>query len=365
MTSIDNSFPIPIDLVIEILARLQAKYIGRCRCVSKLWANILCRQDFTELFLTKSFARPQLLFACLMNDSGLSFFSSSHQPQKILTAIDTTYLTHVPKTYQVCGTINGLICLKGIRIFKGCMNPASALVLCNPTTRESLPLPKMKTTRRKENDVKSYFGYVPTEKQFKVLSMTLPVKGNSEGHQVLTFRTDKKLSWRMITRCIPHRPDRNWGICISGVLYYTAVVIEESLEVITVVVCFDFGSEKFSVLKVMETFKRTLPNTTTPVNYNGKLGLLMTEESNWVINGISRYFELWVLEDAGKHEWSNHEIVLSYHPTMPHYVFYYNIERDTVRVARIRGMEGVKGNGCRIFLNHVETVELIQNILVR
>ncbi|XP_010489761.1 PREDICTED: putative F-box protein At3g23960 [Camelina sativa] len=194
----------------------------------------------------------------------------------------------------------------------------------------------------------------------------------------------------MITCCVPHRPDRNWGICINGMLYYTAVVIEESLEV-TVVVCFDFGSEKFSVLKVVETFKRTLPNTTTPVNYNGKLGLLMTEESNWVINGISRYFELWVLEDAGKHEWSKRtcvlppswktlignrilyfvgmistdEIVLSYHPTMPHYVFYYNIERDTVRVARIRGMEGVKGYGCRIFLNHVENVELIQNILVR
>lgn len=177
MTSTENSFPIPIDLVMEILSRLPAKYVGRCRCVSKLWATILCRKDFTELFLKKSFARPQLLFACL-KDNGLFLFSS-HQPQthnEISAAIDTSYLTHVPMTYQVCGMINGLICLKGMRIFKGSKKPTLALVLCNPTTGESLTLPKMKMKRREIFEVKSYFGYDPSEKQFKVLFMTLPCK---------------------------------------------------------------------------------------------------------------------------------------------------------------------------------------------
>ncbi|XP_010495953.1 PREDICTED: putative F-box protein At2g19630 [Camelina sativa] len=60
----ENSVWNPIDLIIEILLRLPVNSIARCRCVSKLWATILSRTDFTELFLTRSLARPKLLFAC-------------------------------------------------------------------------------------------------------------------------------------------------------------------------------------------------------------------------------------------------------------------------------------------------------------
>jgi len=48
---------IPNDLVYEILLRLPAKSVARCRCLSKLWSSILSHQDFTELFLTKSSIR--------------------------------------------------------------------------------------------------------------------------------------------------------------------------------------------------------------------------------------------------------------------------------------------------------------------
>ncbi|XP_013614319.1 PREDICTED: F-box protein DOR-like [Brassica oleracea var. oleracea] len=54
---------IPIELTIEIFSRLPLKSIARCRCVSKHWASILLRPDFTDLFFTKSLARPKLLFA--------------------------------------------------------------------------------------------------------------------------------------------------------------------------------------------------------------------------------------------------------------------------------------------------------------
>ncbi|CAL9216908.1 unnamed protein product, partial [Arabidopsis halleri] len=51
------------DLFLEIFSRLPTYSVGRSRCVSKQWASILGRQDFTELFLTKSSTRPRLLFA--------------------------------------------------------------------------------------------------------------------------------------------------------------------------------------------------------------------------------------------------------------------------------------------------------------
>ncbi|CAN7051565.1 unnamed protein product [Brassica oleracea var. botrytis] len=71
---------IPIELTIEIFSRLPLKSIARCRCVSKHWASILLRPDFTDLFFTKSLARPKLLFA-LPKESEFLFFSS---PQSIV-----------------------------------------------------------------------------------------------------------------------------------------------------------------------------------------------------------------------------------------------------------------------------------------
>jgi len=128
-------------------------------------------------------------------------------------------------------------------------------------------------------------------------------------------------------------------------------------------------------MKVMETFDRDLPSSTTMINYNGKLGLLMTEESTDIVSGTSKSFELRVLEDAEKHDWSKHvymlpplwknvvgeetklrllgmvgsctnEIVFSYkYPStfMPSYVFYYNIERNTIIRLEIQGMEELNG----------------------
>ncbi|CAL9242021.1 unnamed protein product [Arabidopsis halleri] len=75
----ENSLPIPVDLIIEIFSRLPFKSIGRCRCVSKHWGSILRRPDFTELFFSMALARPQLLFAYLI-DSKLVFYSVP-QPQ--------------------------------------------------------------------------------------------------------------------------------------------------------------------------------------------------------------------------------------------------------------------------------------------
>ncbi|KAJ4912181.1 putative F-box protein [Raphanus sativus] len=53
---------IPNDLILDIFSRMSINTIARCRCVSKQWWYMLHHQDFTELFLTRSSARPRLLF---------------------------------------------------------------------------------------------------------------------------------------------------------------------------------------------------------------------------------------------------------------------------------------------------------------
>ncbi|KAL1213969.1 putative F-box protein [Cardamine amara subsp. amara] len=77
-----NLDSIPNDLIPDILSRLPAKSISRFRCVSKLWESIICRQDFTELFHTRSSSNPRLLIG--VQQGGEWSFFSSPQPQSSL-----------------------------------------------------------------------------------------------------------------------------------------------------------------------------------------------------------------------------------------------------------------------------------------
>lgn len=158
--------------------------------------------------------------------------------------------------------------------------------ICNPSTGKSLMLPKSNTRRR---GVCSYIRYDPIKKQFKVLSMTWLTRSYkiSEKRQVLTLGASAR-SWRMIKCFIPHYPryvgSRNFDkglydgygseICINGVLYYNKAKVNTSSFEVSMIVCFDFKTEKFNVIKVKEIFYRALPHMLALINYNDKLGFL-------------------------------------------------------------------------------------------
>ncbi|CAN6990689.1 unnamed protein product [Brassica rapa subsp. trilocularis] len=146
------------------------------------------------------------------------------------------------------------------------------------------------------------------------------------------------------------------------------------------VACFDLRDEKFSFVN----FSRAMHGSTVLVNYNGKLGLLMSGDPPGVnISRASESFELWVLQVA---EWSKHVYVLP--PSwkdvvtetmriagiivgtneivlvpglqnVPSYVLYFNVERNTITKVRIQGMETFQGKRFNTYLNYVENVKLL------
>ncbi|CAN6834203.1 unnamed protein product [Brassica oleracea] len=394
-----NSLTLPVEVVTEIFSRLPSKSIARCRCVCKLWSSMLRRQDFTELFLTKSCAHPRLLFACedgneqflyeKKNDSEFLFFSSPqpHNPEENSYVVAVNNLACFPSSYQLFGCTRGFLCYGANLILKATKKRAYVTVICNPSTGQSLILPILKSS--KTSGIESYLGYDPVSKEFKVLSMELWSESGewiSAKHEVLTLGT-KNLSWRMVKCCIPHNCSDKW-ICISGVIYYEAPDNWASMR--SMVVCFDLRSEKFSFVNFMETSSKEMPVSTTLINYNDKLGLLMSGDSDdnsgyGCICGESKSLELWVLQDAGKNEWSKHvyvlpppwedvvsedmhiagmvgvnEIVLTpWYKSVPPYVIYFNVERKTITKVGIRGMEAFRGKRFYTFLNYVENVKLL------
>ncbi|KAG7532770.1 F-box associated interaction domain, partial [Arabidopsis thaliana x Arabidopsis arenosa] len=136
-------------------------------------------------------------------------------------------------------------------------------------------------------------GYDPVEKQYKVLSVTWS-KGSKE-YQVLTLGIGEP-SWRIIKCCRPniYHPLHK-GVCINGVLYYICTitgVLKDSM-----IVCFDFKSEKFRFIE--------------------------EGDANLHFVGVTQ----------------TNEIVLASSFSVPFDLFYYNMEKKTMIRLQIQGME--------------------------
>ncbi|CAF2286523.1 unnamed protein product [Brassica rapa] len=374
----EYSETIPHDLIIEIVSRLPTKSVARCRCVSKLWSSLLVHPYFTETYLTRSSASPKILFACV-KDGKVSFYTSPQpdddKASSPITAAAATYHMNFPFDHviDIYRPMSGLVCIRDGRILKGRKTAAMVWEICNPSTGQSVILPKMKS--RKRTGAKSFFGYDPIEKQFKVLSMFTDNDFSSE-HQVLTLSTTGKLSVRIVECGIPHCPLSD-GICISGVLYYKSSTEKR----VRGIMCFDVRSETFRFVKVMEPFIGAVHPQTTLVNYKGKLASVMSGWSYNFIGETCTSFVMYVVQDLEKQEWSKHnykfapglidgffagvtvagELVLSpKFPSSPFYVFYCSLERKSIRRVEIQGMGGFKQ--VYTFVNHVEDVKLMRTV---
>ncbi|KAJ4883425.1 F-box protein DOR [Raphanus sativus] len=348
-----DSLHIPDELIFEILLRLPAKSIARYRCLSKLWASVLDGQDFTDRYLTISSARPQLLFA-VEKDGELSFFTSPHHQPQNQEEDDNT--SHAAVNYH--------------------MTPDSPIIKSRIKTMYGF-------------SVRYLFGYDPVDKQFKVLSIGWARAGYDaiyQEHQVVTLETGK-LSWRMIECGVPHFPCSS-PVCINGVLYYKAA-LHGSTTFNDTIMSFDVRSEKYSFIKVMEPFTELMHPATTLINCNGKLASIRATEC-FCFSRKSTSFEMWVLDDLEKKEWSKHvyklppiwesiaadnalycagvtcsnEVVLvTYSQYNPFYVFYYSLQTDTSRIVEIHGMGAFSAPRVYTFVDHVEDVKLLKGVL--
>ncbi|KAG7600455.1 F-box associated interaction domain [Arabidopsis suecica] len=354
------SYLIPFEILIDIFSRVPARSIARFRCVSKLWESILGSPDFTELFLTKSVARPRLLFA-LEVDKELFVFSSPQpqNPDENSSLVATPY-KYFPKDFpiNICPPLNGLVFLQDLK--------RKLQVVYNPVTGESITLPEVTATTSFK---RSYFGFDPISKKWKVLYMEWSRYGTPKSTYVLTLKTGKCL-WRKIQDPVfPHTPTCD-EICINGALYYGASL---KGSYIYTIVCFDFRFEKFGRIKINGDHKWTL------FNCKGKLGA--HQYNLWGYEKLT----LWVLEDAEKHKWSKSICILpsivykkntivgmtssgelvftpyACYLSNSFYIFFYNIEKKTYTRVNIKGFEEFKHQFTLVhtFLDFVENIKFI------
>ncbi|KAG7598835.1 F-box domain [Arabidopsis suecica] len=329
---------IPTDLMLEILSRLPAKSVRRFLCVSKLWGSMLNRPYFTELFLTRSSARPRLIFGVVKRHGELLLYSSP-QPQNLYKNSSLVVAADFHMKFSVDNNNCGYNCREYIRYCK------------------------------------SFLGFDPIDNQFKVLRMNDNTVRKDWDNYILTLGTENM--WRKIQCPLTHYPVRE-GICINGFLYYLAELADElSDKKSYAIVCFDVRIEKFKFIDA-ECYYHKL------INYKGKVCGIKLEYA--YDGGFPLKLSLWVLEDVEKQEWSKYvyclwdknvkvncnlqvvgmtargEIVLVEEDACkPFYVFYFNPERNSLQSVEIQGV-GETPKWCNIdivfgFVDHVEDLE--------
>ncbi|CAN7042600.1 unnamed protein product [Brassica oleracea var. botrytis] len=151
----------------------------------------------------------------------------------------------------------------------------------------------------------SFLGFDPLDGTYKVLSM--PCYHRSEGENrplVLTLNGDNQESWRLLQEITEHIPCSS-GQCINGVMYYFASLKLDLTDYI--LVSFHVRSEKMSMIKA--PWKLACVRKIFLVVYHGKLACVSSKAS-----GVTKFddIEIWILEDAEKHEWSYKNIHLPF-----------------------------------------------------
>ncbi|KAG7637004.1 F-box protein [Arabidopsis thaliana] len=289
ITCSGNSVQIPFDLIPEILKRLPVKTLARFLSVSKEYTSIIRNRDFMKSYLINSSTRPQSLIFTIAGGGIHCFFSLIDQGESTSSS-KPTYLMNCPhlqlKTFAP--SVHGLICHEPPSTL---IVSSPRLIVSNPSTRRSIILPKIDANHE---CIYHHMGYDPIDGDYKVLCMMKGMHVYQRRYlakelQVFTLR--KGNSWRMVEDFPPHclchedTPD----LCINGVLYYVAMLDTASNHA---VMSFDVRSEKFDLIKGGPDGDLN-PKLT---RYEGKPALLFPG-SDYRIN-------LWVIEDAAKHEWS-------------------------------------------------------------
>ena len=295
---------IPLDLIPEILKDLPVKTLAWFLCVSKPWGCIIRNRDFVKFYLIKSSTHPQsLIFAFKSRRHSKHFFFSSSQHQdrdeSSLSCVASYHMKCHSQPYTaITPSVHGLICY----------GPPSKLMVYNPSTRRSIALPIIDAHRLR---MYHYLGYDPIGGDYKMLCMSRGMharRGRGLAHKIQVLTLGNGSSWRMIEDCPPPHSPESPHICIDGVLFYGGY-LDTSTRLLRkdhVVMSFDVRSEKFGIIKVPS---ERATRFTRMTRYNRKLALMFTGYGGFGC-GYSGYIELWVLEDAARHEWSNKNFVL-------------------------------------------------------
>lgn len=271
---------IPLDLTVEILKKLPAKSIARFRCVSNEWESIINKFIVINSIVTRCLNNPPRDLHFVLNRLSSSSFTNLSWSYLSPQITNEEQLYHEDIFENSKGYRTSFQYVRGLIGFQCSGN--GPFRIHNPTARQfvSLPVTRLPTT------CIYLFGYDPFENQYKVVCR------KPQSCQVLTLGDPTK-QWRDIQCSLGFHFPLEQAVCINGAIYYKASKDSWSDHLLI----FDARSENFDHVQAPEDVL-VHRGVLTLVNYQGKLGCISLNKPN------ENDVDMWVMETAGKQEWS-------------------------------------------------------------
>ncbi|EOA39453.1 hypothetical protein CARUB_v10012646mg, partial [Capsella rubella] len=340
---------LPIELKMDILTRLPAKSLMKFRYVSKMWSSFIRSQELINSFSSKSSTQTRFILA-LSNDGNFSepegnlsfYFSFSDDAEESSCLVPNLEMAMPVISNHIsgsCTSVHGILAV--IHSFQ--------LILCNPSTEQVIKLTP---------GYAGFVGYDPINDQHKVLSLLNQFSDDPVEHKVLTLGVGG--GWRRIQGLNQFYTAVSMGVCINGFVFYGAYSPTPPSN--PGIVCFDVRFERLSYIKAPEILVH-YGNASIFIEYKGKLASIVRDPF-----GYFNEFDLWILEDVERHNWSKQTCVFPFsvwdslgvmkmcipgtnkadeiimapkslsHKVQPFYIFYYNVETRNIRRVRLLGI---------------------------
>lgn len=240
---------IPFDIMAaSMLHRLPVKSLARFRCVCKQWCSLTHDPDFIMKHLKKALKTTEsLTFFC--RDTNPSENIPLHSFIQINSNDEVRdnpiYINYGDTAfYTSSNSVNGLIC---VFRYSNESSGYSCLSLVNPTTRQSLELPKLKnvdTPWLHERTMESLvLGYDDTTGVYKVVRSRNV--GSSLRLDILTVGTQE---WRVVGD-IPFLVFLQRVVFLNGALHWL-VIKYDPVPLVKLILAFDIKDERFRFMSL-------------------------------------------------------------------------------------------------------------------
>ncbi|XP_071702775.1 F-box protein At3g07870-like [Rutidosis leptorrhynchoides] len=290
---------LPEDVIIDIMSRVPTRYILRFKCVCKSWYALFQNPNFISKHFKNQSAISDPSF--LLVTPNISATSTSSVRTVSLMLSDSSYKSikipieiDVSKQLDVCGSCNGLICLRILPL-------GSVILLWNPATRvfKDLPISPLGRFKIDPSSVLLGFGFDDVVKDYKVLRI-VDLDVMQKRVEMYSLSTN---SWREVETSVPFiisNEESQCSVFLNGKFHWTAIGfldVHDRLDEKRMIVCFDICDEVLSYLnppEFDEFIGEDLEVAWKVVAIKESLAVI-----SWSGKGSAMMFEVWVMKEYG------------------------------------------------------------------
>jgi F-box interacting protein len=253
---------IPLELIVNILARLPVEDVLRCASVCKSWYSLVTSPSFASLHqdLSSPNHGPCVLVEYYNREDVLNWYYGLHRDNQSFDVIAKFDPPHHPSWkitesyWDIVDSLNGIVCLCeqhfvhdkaiGDAIHDNAID--DEIVLWNPSLRKSLILPKPRVSEF-VSKIDIGFGFLAESNEYMVVRISYTFDTMQNGAEIYELSTG---SWRDLKHGdVSHSELHSQQAHYKGILHWFASYLEKDNSAVSYFICtFDIKDEKFGAL---------------------------------------------------------------------------------------------------------------------